>query len=493
MATEKIKATASITIIDETDASTLTGNMLVVKGSKNQIYLTGQANPYSPDWSKNNLIIRPFLQASNVTKKNSVNVEYCPDLFNPEEYPNGLDNYGYIQDIHWYLRDSAGVETELGESANYSLSATYTIGGEKVICNDSRQLVIKNNVLLKNRTADIVCRFSFYDPFANINITQQLETTIMNIASGLSNSRLVTTCINGNTITNTSTPYIDIIAQFYGDSGELDIGESIETGEANVSCLWYVRKSDGWYLLDPTQNGQSVNNLDVMLYEIKKIDSLDEDTGNYVLESYAGDKGNAAIRIYPALINGSEVIKCVYTDYTGAKYSSIQVIQDVTDETRIEMYCSNGRRLKRGLIDNTIAKAMITYKGELLEDSSPLYDTNFDYYWYKYTRIDDKYVNVYNDARNDIVENDDLVNPIAGGRTLYIDTEDISPEEHQAEFILDVFEKEVYAASVANEAFYAMAISEEDLGIAMNLNRSIGIEDDLSAAILTAQELNIED
>ena len=34
MAHEKIKATASVTIVDETDASILTGNMLVVKGSK---------------------------------------------------------------------------------------------------------------------------------------------------------------------------------------------------------------------------------------------------------------------------------------------------------------------------------------------------------------------------------------------------------------------------------------------------------------------------
>ena len=85
MAYEKIKATASVTIVDETDASTLIGNMTVVSGSKNQIYLTGQANPFSPNWAKSNLVIRPFLQATNVTKNNLVDVEYDPDLFNPEE------------------------------------------------------------------------------------------------------------------------------------------------------------------------------------------------------------------------------------------------------------------------------------------------------------------------------------------------------------------------------------------------------------------------
>ena len=99
MAYEKLKATASVTIVDETDASTLVSNMVVVKGSKNQIYITGQDNPYSPDWTKNNLVIRPFLQASNITKENKSNEEYNPDLFDPAEYPQDLITYGYIKDI----------------------------------------------------------------------------------------------------------------------------------------------------------------------------------------------------------------------------------------------------------------------------------------------------------------------------------------------------------------------------------------------------------
>ena len=132
MAYEKIKATASVTIVDETDASMLTGNMLVVKGSKNQIYITGQANPFSPDWSKSNLVIRPFLQASNVTKNDTIGIEYNPDLFDPKEYPNALHTYNYIKDIHWYLRDSAGVETELVDSNDFTMAYTYDINGQKL-------------------------------------------------------------------------------------------------------------------------------------------------------------------------------------------------------------------------------------------------------------------------------------------------------------------------------------------------------------------------
>ena len=244
-------------------------------------------------------------------------------------------------------------------------------------------------------------------------ISQQLECNLINIASGQSNSRLVTTCVNGNSINN-NIAYIDIMAQFYGNEGEEDIGAAIEEGSANTSCLWYIRRLDGWVLLDPTAEGQSNANADANMYEIMAIDSYDNATGVYNFSKYEGGKGNAGIRIYPALIKNSEVIKCVYTDSTGAKYNSIQVVYDTTDETRVELYCSNGKRLRKGRVEDTVIKAMVTYKGTLLEDDSPLYNTEFDYYWYKYTLNDDKYVNVFNNGVNDLIENEDLANPVKG-------------------------------------------------------------------------------
>lgn len=491
MAYEKVKATASITIVDETDASTLTGNMLVVKGSKNQIYISGQTNPFSPNWSKSNLVIRPFLQASNVTKENSLSIEYNPDLFDPKEYPETILNYGYIKDIHWYLRDSAGVETELYESGDYSFVYTYNIEGKSYKCNDHRQIVITNNILTKNSTADIICRFSFYDPFANIYISQQLETNLINIASGQSNSRLVTTCINGTAITNNSEQFIDIAARFYGEEGEEEIDTNISLGDQNVSCLWYIRRYDGWVLLDPRKVGQEAANANgAMMYQMKRIAGYENETGVYTLEDYNSERGCAAIRIYPALITGSEVIKCVYTDYTGSKFNSVEIVYDTTDDTKIELYCNNGKRLRKGIIDNTTIKAVITYKGEVLEDDSKLYDTEFDYYWYKYTIANDKYVNVYNNSENDLIENMDLQNPIKGGRTLYVDTFDISPEEGEAKFTLDLLEYGALAKENAQQTYYNAAITEEDLGIAIAANYKIGIEDDLEAAMFTAHELN---
>ena len=135
---------------------------------------------------------------------------------------------------------------------------------------------------------------------------------------------------------------------------------------------------------------------------------------------------------------------------------------------------------------------MVTYKGTLLEDDSPLYNTEFDYYWYKYTLNDDKYVNVFNNGVNDLIENEDLANPVKGLRSLYIDYLDISAEEKEAEITLDLVEFGAVAAEAAQASYFSNAITEEDLGIAMLLNDDIG-EENIEAAIYTAQELNLED
>lgn len=486
----KVMASAEISLVDETDASTLTSNMQVIKGSKNQIYIVGQTNPFSPDWKKSNLVIRPFLQASNVTKQDLSGIEYNPDLFDPKEYPNPLYDGNYIKDIHWFIRDTAGIETEIYDSTDYSFSYTYTIDGKTVVCNDKRQLVIKGNVLGKNSTADLICKYSFYDPFANIYISQQTLVTIVNLASGLSNSKIVTMPINGNSITNTSIQYLDIVAKFYGDSGEESIGDLIDNGDSTVSCLWYIRDKDNWALLDPTQTGQEQANSVTQLYKIMRIKSYDANSGNYEFEDYYGPKGNAVLRLFPDLIVGSEVIKCVFTDSTGAQFSTIEVVYDNTDTTKVEIYSSNGRRLKRNETKGTDLKAIVTYKGNLLEDNSSLYDTEFDYYWYKYTYGTDKMVNVYNNDSNEIVINEDKDNPIKGKRILHASSNDIDINDKQTKIMLDLAEHREIVASMAQASFYSASVSEEDLNLAINLNNNVGIDtNDLDAALFTAKEL----
>lgn len=491
MAFEKLKATASVTIIDETDASTLFSNMMIVKGSKSQIYTDGN---YSPDWTKNNLVIRPFLQATNVVSADGTN----PDLFDPAVFGNNLTTYGYISNIHWFFRDSSGVETRWEDPSGdgSAMTYTYTVNGQAVTCSDARQFIIRDNILQKNSTMDIICRFTFHDPDANVSIAQQVEMTLINLASGRSDSKVITSCLNTNAISNHGDQYIDILAQFYDESGEQSITEMIHDGAYNVACQWYIRNADGWYWLNPNEDEQTIANSTAMCYEIMDVESYDSNTGSYEFTNTYNAKGGSAIRIYPALINGSEVIKCVVTDYGNSKYNSLQIVYDTTDETKVELHCSNGKRIKKGSIEETTIKAIITYHGELLADDDPRY-ANFDYYWYKYTIIDDVYVNVVNDPANPkiLLENDDYIaNPQAGDRTLFIDINAIDNTEREATFTLDLVEKEKVDAEIAQANFYATALTEEELATAMIANCSVGIDpNDFKAAACTAQELKILD
>ena len=54
---KSILATASITITDQSDAANLAGNISIIQSSKNQVYITGSSNPFSPDWTKQNLVL----------------------------------------------------------------------------------------------------------------------------------------------------------------------------------------------------------------------------------------------------------------------------------------------------------------------------------------------------------------------------------------------------------------------------------------------------
>ena len=56
---DSILATSSISIANQSTSAELSGSLLIESGNKNQIYTAGMPAPYSPDWTINNLIIRP--------------------------------------------------------------------------------------------------------------------------------------------------------------------------------------------------------------------------------------------------------------------------------------------------------------------------------------------------------------------------------------------------------------------------------------------------
>ena len=185
----------------------------------------------------------------------------------------------------------------------------------------------------------------------------------------------------------------------------------------------------------------------------------------------------------------NKISEIILTD-NGKEFYNYEKFQNAFNTSNI-YYCHPYSSFEKGSIENTTIKAIVTYKGSLLEDDSSLYNTEFDYYWYKYTISDDVYVNVYNDNSNNLVENSDLAHPIKGKRTLFINSNAITSDEKEARFSLDLVEYGALTSEAAQASFYNSAVSEEDLATAMVINNSIGMnENDIDAAISTAQELN---
>lgn len=490
------RATAQATIINKTSSSVLMGNMLIVKGSKNQIYLSGRDgdNKFSPNWNIDNLVLRPYLTASNVVK-GTATAPYNPDLFDPNEYKESIGNYNYIHDIHWYIRDTSGVETEI-TAGQTGFDFTYNYG--TVLCADHRQLVINSNILNPNSTADITCKFSFYDPSSNSYTKQQYEVTILNIQAGTGNSKTVITSINGNELKNSTPEYLELLATFYDDNGEVDIQDQIKTGISNVSCLWYIRDingNNGWRLLDATQqdaiNSNTAN--EGPMYEVCDV-TYNNDTATYEFTKTDVAAGGRGVKIYPDLIDGSNVIKCVITDSTNASYSALEVVYDNSDATRVEIYCTNGKELdeSKNIVDTT-CKAIVTYQGKLLDDSSNFYNTKFKYFWYKYTFHNDTMVNIYNvveNGKSTLKENPDLTVPMDSGRQLYLPIGSIDKTDRENKIFLDLVDKAEVAAAQARASFYNdLTITENELNAANIINKNAGVDNNLEANLFTAYEI----
>ena len=499
-----IMATASTILTDETDASYLSGSLNVINSSRNQIYYTGQSNPFSPDWSKYNLVIRPYLIATEV-KKNSDTGPYNPDLFDPFEY-NTFENNGYdrpiISNIHWFMKDMAGIETEITSTdERFSFSWTYKKDDKTVVCNDARQLVIRNNILKSNSSAEIICKFSYYDPYAKIIIPQQFNISIVNLATGEGTSKAVIEALNGNSIYNGTPSYLELEAHYYRDGIEIDLQEELEDATSSTNIKWYIRDihNGGWKYLDSVSQ-ETANNTtdnDGNNYDVCRKNYTNIETNEYTSEITTNAKGGVILRIFPDLISGSDSIKLVVTDgnQNNASFNDLMVVYDNTDETKAYIHLSNGNKLRRSM-DNlgTTAKVVITYKGELLGDSSVLYENTFDYYWYKYNFETGIYYNIWQDVDSNTLKYKeisttlgDVNDPIKSSRSIYITPNDINKEE---EIIIHIVEKPKEQAVQAKAALLNdILISEDELIKAKVLNEELGIIDDYESQLFTAYEL----
>lgn len=412
-----ILATSSISIANQSTSAELTGSLNIEAGNKNQIYTAGLPAPYSPDWTINNLVIKPYCIASTITKISDTFETYNPNLFDIQEYPdlNNPEYYErnttYIKNLKWLTRSVSGVETEIEEDENFSF--------EYNDCPDNRYLVIKNNFLPRDSYVTIICKYDYNDPYTNSKIAQTYSLDLSCIATGQGTDQLMINNIFGTSIHNNDPAYIELYASYFSNGIEIDIQEQIEDPTIQSSIQWYKRASseDGWVLLDATtQDENEFNSETTKCYEIRRYTSSDG-TGNFVTEKTYSARGGFMLRVHPALIKSSDVIKAVFTNTnkSGAQYIATEVVYDTTDMIQAYITSSAGDKLYKEIdTSGTILTCMINYQGQLLENGDPRYGDDdytgdqdgqqglFDYYWFKMSQDGLLTYNLYLDMAGEI-------------------------------------------------------------------------------------------
>ena len=412
-----ILATASISIANQSTSAELTGNLIIESGNKNQIYTAGMPAPYSPDWTINNLIIRPYCTASTITKISDEFVTYNPDLFDINEYPDLNDpkyyerDTTYIKNLKWLTRSVSGIENEIVEDDNFTFTYNDSV--------DNRYLVIKNNFLPRDAYVTIICKYDYNDPYTGSLIPQTYSLDLSCISTGQGTDQLIINNIFGTSIHNNDPAYIELFVSYFSNGLETDVQTEIEDPTIQSSVQWYKRSSseDGWVLLDAvTQDENEFNSEAIKCYEIRRYTAING-TDQYETEKTYSARGGFMLRVYPALIKSSDVIKAIFTNTnkSNAQYTATEVVYDTTDVVQAYIVSSAGDKLYKNVDTNgTTLTCMINYQGQLLENGDPRYGDDdysgdqdgeqglFDYYWFRMSQDGLQTYNLYHDFNGEL-------------------------------------------------------------------------------------------
>ena len=297
---------------------------------------------------------------------------------------------------------------------------------------------------------------------------------INNISTGIGTSKAAINSLDGNAFYNAGTDEtLRFEAQYYKEGLLVDLEEKLQSGVSNLKVEWFIKTSQGWSLLEASTQDNNEWNIpgSDKLYEIHRVLERDPEGNVTSTEKTVNRKGGTVLVITPGLIAGSDIIKLVITDdeQSDFKSNALENVYDYSDPTQCYVHSSNGDKLYKGMeAPGTDITAVIRYKGELLDNDDPKYNTLFDYYWYKIDSLGENIENIYFNEREEIQfinttdPNYTAINgfPKKSKRSIHIDPSHI---DYKATFSVDLLDKQTATYAQYRSNLLRTLPTEEEL------------------------------
>ena len=231
------------------------------------------------------------------------------------------------------------------------------------------------------------------------------------------------------------------------------------------------------------------------MFEIHRHIHYDSIYNTYTTEKTTNNRGGFYLKIFPALIDGSSVIKAVfYNSEDNRTYNALEVVYDTTDDIQAYIHSSNGDKIYQGIESlGTILTCMVKYQGQLLESNDSRYETNFDFYWFKVSSDGSRTWNIWLDNTGQLLsqeltsENESTIELKSSSRILPINADDV---DNINMFQCAVVDKIKTTRMSMRTNLITNSPSEEDIIAASIINNELGIGDDAVDLLNTAYEIN---
>lgn len=308
----------SFTITDFNDAITLTG-YITSNLSKYQIF-NPDTGDYSPDYTKNNLILTPELYLAGTSSNIITSTE--------------------VQEVKWYKDNS---DTAITTGGAYALSGT-----------KSHILTVKSNILAGVVGATFTCVVKYLDAASGLLLTYKTDIALTRVSSGGGIADALATTPKGNIFKNGEV--VNLTAECY-----LWRGSNRDT--TNVSYQWYAQDTSV-----TTDQGGGVG--------WKKLtDTSGKYTGTTTATMTVYPDAVLGVQVFKCIIKDTDSASSSYNQ----TFTDFVSFTDLSDPILCTIESTGGNAFVNG-VGSTTLTARLFQAGEEVDTEG----TKYTYKWYKY-------------------------------------------------------------------------------------------------------------